>query len=144
MVSHNSFSFAQVVCSCLISWILVSEMCSRFRANFELVGSIPFEEKQWKEMSIGSSIKFNVRRWNMFLSKLFSLAYSVTSEIFMWQCIGESDRCSMITIDQETGGKVKEPMRSLSRLQKDQQVAMLLKSMSSLTLYLMIMVMLLF
>ena len=40
------------------------------------------------------------------------------------QCNGESDRCAMIAIDQETGEKVMEPLRSLSRLQKDKVVVM--------------------
>lgn len=60
---------------------------SRFRANLVIAGGEPFEEDNWPHLIIGNT-RFVVA--------------------------GQCGRCQMIGVDQETGGRTKEPLMSLS------------------------------
>ncbi|KAK1904931.1 Molybdenum cofactor sulfurase [Dissostichus eleginoides] len=60
---------------------------SRFRANLVIAGVEPFEEDNWPHLIIGNT-RFVVA--------------------------GQCGRCQMIGVDQETGGRTKEPLMSLS------------------------------
>ncbi|XP_033956830.1 molybdenum cofactor sulfurase isoform X2 [Pseudochaenichthys georgianus] len=60
---------------------------SRFRANLVIAGGEPFEEDNWTHLIIGNT-RFVVA--------------------------GQCGRCQMIGVDQETGGRTKEPLMSLS------------------------------
>ncbi len=64
---------------------------ARFRPNVVLSGDRPFEEDRWKRIRIGDVV------------------FSV---------VKPCDRCSVTTVDQETGVRGKEPLRTLSRFRK--------------------------
>ncbi|XP_060781795.1 molybdenum cofactor sulfurase [Neoarius graeffei] len=63
------------------------QVISRFRANLVISGSEPFEEEDWTSVKIGDT---------------------------HFQVAGRCSRCQMIGIDQTTGTKSLEPLRSLS------------------------------
>ena len=68
----------------------------RFRGNIVYQGSEPFEEDNWKEITVGE-VRFAVAK----------------------PCA----RCTMITVDQQTGQKGPEPIRTLTTYRKfDKQV----------------------
>lgn len=64
---------------------------NRFRPNFVITGGAPFEEDNWKSLSVGGS-RFAV--------------------------VKPCDRCSMPTIDQRTGQKGTEPLTTLATFRK--------------------------
>jgi uncharacterized protein len=64
---------------------------NRFRPNIVVEGSVPFEEDTWKKFSIGHAKFAGVK-----------------------PCA----RCVMTTVDQETGAKGEEPLRTLSTYRK--------------------------
>jgi uncharacterized protein len=61
---------------------------NRFRPNFVVTGSMPYEEDEWKEIVIGG---------------------------FRFHCVKPCARCAITTVDQQTGKKGKEPLQTLSR-----------------------------
>ncbi|XP_026997805.2 molybdenum cofactor sulfurase [Tachysurus fulvidraco] len=63
------------------------QLINRFRANLVISGSKPFEEEDWTCVKIGST---------------------------QFQVAGKCSRCQMIGIDQTSGTKSQEPLRSLS------------------------------
>ncbi|XP_060728352.1 molybdenum cofactor sulfurase [Tachysurus vachellii] len=63
------------------------QLINRFRANLVISGSEPFEEEDWTCVKIGST---------------------------QFQVAGKCSRCQMIGIDQTSGTKSQEPLRSLS------------------------------
>lgn len=64
---------------------------NRFRPNFVFTGGTPFLEDQWRNVSIGG-VRF--------------------------VAVKKSDRCVITTIDQDTGEKGSEPLRTLSTYRK--------------------------
>ena len=64
---------------------------NRFRPNFVFTGGLPFQEDDWKNLNIG-----NLR----------------------FSAVKKCDRCILTTIDQETGQKGIEPLRTLSNYRK--------------------------
>lgn len=64
---------------------------NRFRPNFVFTGGLPYEEDRWKEFSIGN---------NRFLG------------------VKPCSRCVLTTINQETGEKSDEPLRTLATYRK--------------------------
>ncbi|XP_067930553.1 molybdenum cofactor sulfurase-like [Watersipora subatra] len=66
---------------------IVEEVAERFRANLMVSGCQPDEESKWSHIQIGQH---------------------------MLKCIGECERCSLISIDYDTGEMTKEPLRSLT------------------------------
>ncbi|XP_030627601.1 molybdenum cofactor sulfurase [Chanos chanos] len=65
----------------------IQELIHRFRANLVISGITPFEEDDWLDLTVGST-EFKV--------------------------VGKCGRCQMIGIDQSTGTRTLEPLRSLS------------------------------
>ncbi|XP_026801265.3 molybdenum cofactor sulfurase isoform X2 [Pangasianodon hypophthalmus] len=63
------------------------QLINRFRANLVISGSDPFEEEDWTSIKIGGT---------------------------HFQVAGKCSRCQMIGIDQTSGTKSQEPLRSLS------------------------------
>ncbi|XP_041100886.1 molybdenum cofactor sulfurase isoform X2 [Polyodon spathula] len=63
------------------------QLIGRFRANFVVCGTQPFEEDGWTELKIGHT---------------------------SFQVVGQCGRCQMIGIDQDTGTRSKEPLQTLS------------------------------
>ncbi|XP_062852171.1 molybdenum cofactor sulfurase isoform X2 [Trichomycterus rosablanca] len=63
------------------------QLIHRFRANLVISGSEPFEEDNWSNVNIGDT---------------------------RFQAAGRCGRCQMIGVDQTSGTKTKEPLRSLS------------------------------
>ncbi len=64
---------------------------NRFRPNLVVSGCNPFDEDNWKQIKIGS-IFFHV--------------------------VKPCSRCMMMTTDQETATRYKEPLRTLTRYRK--------------------------
>lgn len=64
---------------------------NRFRPNFVFTGGEPYEEDHWRNLSIGK---------NKFVA------------------VKKSDRCVLTTVDQDTGQKGSEPLRTLSGYRK--------------------------
>ena len=64
---------------------------NRFRPNFVFTGGLPFQEDDWKSVNIGN-LRFRAAK--------------------------KCDRCILTTINQETGHKATEPLRTLSTYRK--------------------------
>ncbi|XP_026881413.2 molybdenum cofactor sulfurase isoform X1 [Electrophorus electricus] len=65
----------------------VLQLILRFRANLVISGLVPFEEEEWSHVKLGGAL---------------------------FQMVGRCGRCQMIGIDQKTGTRTQEPLRSLS------------------------------
>lgn len=66
----------------------VERLVARFRPNFVVDGIPPFEEDEWQQPVVIGKQSFKIQ--------------------------GKCTRCQMICIDQDTGEKSKEPLRTLS------------------------------
>ncbi len=95
-VNNESVSFADAMPYLLISQASLDDLNSRldrpvpmerFRPNFVIGGGIAFQEDEWNEIAIGSA-RFKITK----------------------PCA----RCVVTTIDQESGQKSKEPLKTLS------------------------------
>lgn len=71
--------------------ISMQQLIGRFRANLVVSGTNPFEEDDWSAVTIGNTT---------------------------FQVAGRCGRCQMIGVDQDTGARTQEPLKSLSDLRQ--------------------------
>lgn len=100
-VNKESVSFADAMPYLLISQASLDDLNSRldepvpmerFRPNIVVAGGTPFQEDEWDEISIGSA-RFKITK----------------------PCA----RCVVTTIDQQSGQKAKEPLKTLASYRKE-------------------------
>ena len=83
------------------------DLIQRFRPNFVVDLKTPFVEKELCKIKIGDSI-FEV-------NIIIQLITKIKQFFYFCQTCGQCTRCQMICIDQNTGEKSVEPLRTLSK-----------------------------
>ncbi|KAK2150785.1 hypothetical protein LSH36_389g01009 [Paralvinella palmiformis] len=81
----------------------VQSAVRRFRANLVVSTMKPFAEEEWTSVNIGTHL---------------------------FQCIRTCSRCQMICINQETGVRTKEPLKSLMRIRQKPHFGILMQHVS--------------
>ena len=81
----------------------VDSIVERFRGNLLVSGSVPFAEESWAEVTVRKS--------------------ATDANGIRFHCTGLCNRCSMICVNNRTGTKTLEPLRTLGMLPPPQNSA---------------------